>query len=291
MYRSVHRLLSVILTFTVMMLSSTAGYAEKVTWMTSHFPPISILKGDDKGTGYADLTMTYFLNRMAGFEHQVFPETNFPRALETIKREDGVCHPALLKSKERELFIEYSKPVYYNLPNHLIIHKDKVSLLEPHLVDGIVNFLSLAGDGALIGTVVAGRVYGPSVTEALRKIGKVDHISEVMQTNSSYKQLNAGWADYTVSYPAEVPFQLNTIEMKKNDLRYFPIHGMEGIVLGYFGCSKRKLGKKVIEAVNDLIDQSGSEPPWRAYYRRWLNESGKELFDRELKKFISSRRQ
>ncbi|MES9905498.1 MAG: hypothetical protein ABW168_22825 [Sedimenticola sp.] len=119
---------------------------------------------------------------------------------------------------------------------------------------------------------MAGRVYGPSVTEALRKIGKVDHISEVMQTNSSYKQLNAGWADYTVSYPAEVPFQLNSIEMKKNDLRYFPIHGMEGIVLGYFGCSKRKLGKKVIEAVNDLIDQSGSEPPWRAYYRRWLNE-------------------
>lgn len=250
--------------------STMPATAEKITWLTYHIPPLMIEKGEKRGMGFVDKTLTYFKRRLPGFRHEIVENVNIVRTFDLMKTEDGICAPGILKSAEREKFVRYSKPAYFIMGNHLIVRRDKLAMLKPRLSDGVADFGRLVQDPGLVGVFVAGRVYGSSVTRALAKIGETKHIVTALRAPSVFKQLKAGWVDYTVGYPTEVPFHLSAKTLASGDFLYFPIQGMTEVTLGYFGCSDKPHGRKIIAAINRLIDNAGSKPEWVRYTKNGL---------------------
>ena len=121
-----------VLLFTSFTLQASKPIA--IHWYYSDMPPAHITHGDFKNMGYADLTTQLFINNLPKYKH-VKTIANYSRSTANMKSKDNVCHASLLKSTDREKFVNYSLPVYILSSNKLFIHEKNHELIKPYLTD------------------------------------------------------------------------------------------------------------------------------------------------------------
>ena len=119
---------SLLFTATLMLFSSSLYANNAITWQTIHFPPLSILKGPDKGSGQLDHFLPYLQQQLPQYKHYN-AEVNWARIFKSIKHGKEICSNMVFKTAEREKIAIYTVPVAVALPFRIIMSKANKALI------------------------------------------------------------------------------------------------------------------------------------------------------------------
>jgi polar amino acid transport system substrate-binding protein len=271
----------------------TAAAADKphLTWIASASPPTHI---DDKraGPGIADETLDWFIARLPEFDHEVIVADSL-RLENMLATSDGICAAALVRSPERLAFTVFSKPVYWSEPPRLVANAAKAAEIDSHAdVRGAIDLPALIDDPRLSGGRLLGRSYSLGADRALNaakptaRLLLLTHARELdMLANSRF--------DWTISLPIHIAWWAQGFDSPSDRagdedtparttdaaIRFKfitrQIAGEPEELIGYMGCSNREIGRRAIAAVDRIIDDSGPNPPWTAFYLKWLDTDSK----------------
>lgn len=244
-----------------------------IHWLQSEMPPAHILEGEHKGTGYADLTMQLLIDSLTEYQH-IKVLANYKRSEKELATFDNRCHTALLKSPDRENFIEYSNATYVITANKLFVLPNKSALIEKYLTtDKKVKLAALLDNEPFILGVSSGAKYGAAIDKALQLPSSqdnlafrsaIDHYSGLSGMLQKYQRL-----DGFLGLAIENRYFQPPGETLSEDLVSYSIDGVDDYLLGYIGCSKSVFGKTLINKINKIIDAERNSKI-KNYYQSWL---------------------
>ncbi|WP_176216894.1 TIGR02285 family protein [Andreprevotia lacus] len=262
---------------------SVASRAEDstVTWLMPDYPPVTIIQGPEKGTGYADIFLRYFVERTPEYRHSI-EAASMSRVFGLMKQGQHVCHPSLLKTPEREAYVDFSDPVEFVLPHHIVVRSDRVARLAAYRnADGSIDVARLLKDGSLRMTYQEKRGYPPVVADALKAGAGQRHVIQTSADDDGpFRQLAGGWVDYIITYPDEVHWFAKRLKLPESvQFAYLPIAGLPEYVVGHVGCTKGPWGRKVVERVNAIVAKAGKRPIWVDAEARLLDPAAAKRFE------------
>lgn len=234
----------------------------QITWQMPDFPPVLIHQGPLKGTGYADVFLRYFIEKTPEFRHRI-EASSMSRVFGLMKQGQPVCEPSLLKTPERETYVEFSDPVEFTLPHHIVVRADRIARFQSYINKaGAIDLALLLSDLTLSTVRQEKRGYPALVQQAFNAAsGQKNLLLTSDDDQGPFRQIANGWIDYFIAYPDEVYWfdrQLGTA----TSFAYFPIAGLPEYVYGHVGCTKGAWGRQVIQRVNQVVAKAGPRPPW-----------------------------
>ncbi|WP_159876411.1 TIGR02285 family protein [Aquitalea denitrificans] len=252
-----------------------------VNWQMPDYPPVIITSGPYQGTGYADVFLRYFIERTPEFHH-VVQNSSMSRVFGLMKQGLPVCEPSLLKTAEREAYVDFSGPVEFVLPHHLVVRADRVGRLAAYRDGGgAVDIARLMRDTTLITVRQEKRGYPPPVLEAMTAAaGQKNLLLTSDDDEGPFRQLASGWVDYIISYPDEINWFSRKLQLPaEQKFVYLPIAGLPEYTIGYVGCTKSEWGRKVVRRVNEIVARAGKRPPWIDAEARWLDPEAARRYE------------
>lgn len=262
---------------------SLAG--DRITWLYSDFPPIFIDNGPLKGKGFVDYIVQLLVNELDDFDHD-FRQVNAKRMRIMLKAKEKACYPALLKSGDREAFIEFSTPATVMIPTCAIVPESKLNKFKPYLnKSGQFVFENAIAKSNLKVGITAGRSYGAPIDDILSKYKNNRNILENYDTNLTdilFSLMNSGKIDYVLGWPTEGQYYQKHSREKKS-LVCLPVKGMPGYILGYLGLPKNDWGKMVVSRINAILDKKAKLPEYHSAYEFWLDRISLERYRKYAK--------
>mgnify|MGYP001810510993 CR=1 FL=1 len=246
---------------------ATQSLAEKppLTWILSDFPPFIVTDGPSlPGEGFIDFTLRYLIERMPEYQHR-YEVAGIARSIGLMEQGAAVCHPALLRTAEREKIAAFSGPVHFVLSHMVVARRDRLERLSRHLNDaGQVELPQMLADPTLTTSLTEKRVFSPAIDKALAEAGPSRNRPTIgVRFDSPFLQLDAGWIDYIFAYPVEPGWYRKSGRISRDaDLVYLPVAGSEDYVLGGVACTRGEWGEAVIRRINAAVAAAGPRPPW-----------------------------
>jgi len=264
-------------------LSSVGAWADDqiIHWQMPDYPPVLIASGPHKGTGYADVFLQYFIERTPEYRH-VIESSSMSRVFGLMKQGELVCEPSLLKTAEREQYVDFSGPVEFVLPHHVVVRSDRMGRLASYRdAAGAVDIARLLRDASLTTVRQEKRGYPPVVLDAMKAVaGHKNLIQTSDDDNGPFHQLASGWVDYIITYPDEVNWYARQLTLPPSvKFVYLPIAGLPEYTVGYVGCTKSAWGKKIVNRVNEVVSSAGKRPPWIDAEAAWLDPEAAKRYD------------
>lgn len=256
---------------------------DTITWMEVDFPPFLIQDGEFKGLGYGDVGSAILRENLSQYQHEIVI-ANLSRQYKEYKEGNHVCTVGLFKNAEREEFMYFSIPVFFSLPNHLIVLKEKQEELggmsSVKLEDVLKNNLLVIGQSK-------NRSYSGEIDGVLSAYGNDKNTFKYESrgdfTSNFFRMLEKGRVDAIIAAPEEILYQaeklglrdkLASIAIEENSIQAW---------LSYVTCVKNDWGKQVIEDVNRVLLEKRPTERYRGAYERWLDDGRIEQY-RELYK-------
>lgn len=247
-----------------------------VIWARTDFPPFFIVRGDYGNQGISDNLIKTFSARISGYRHST-AEMTLGRMLDNAKKGIPTCHVALLKTPEREQFIDYSEPVMISYANGIITSADGLKRLG--MDQDQVQYVDL---GSLIGKKISisvhqGRSYSPVIDAAI--VSQRDNPDSIFQFKAGHqeqerliKQVLANRLDGFIARPEEVYFR----KFSSNEPSPLYLVGIEGQALvskGYVGCTKGDWNDRLLEQLNHLITLPDVREDIHRDHMKWLPDN------------------
>lgn len=223
-------------------LSAWSAMPQNVVWTRTDFAPYFILEGDAAGQGIADRVIKLFQQRIENYQHSE-EAMSLKRVLRSAREGQPFCHVALLKTPQREQFIEYSKPYMMNYANGLLTIKR--GLLEMGLDKDEpkgVDFAALAERPDITISVHDGRSYSPMIDDVIARnlaseTGALRLKTGKKEMSRLFRMMQIGRLDAIVARPEEGFFYAEAAKLNEplfflnvaNDVRYS---------YGRVGCAK-----------------------------------------------------
>lgn len=277
------------LAFTTPAHAQDNASAANITWYYSDFAPISIVSGASMGKGYMDRVLKLLAERLPGYHH-TFVQGNTMRKLSEIKQQQNTC-TEMLKTAERETYVEYSLPVHVILPNGVVTKRKNVPRFQPYMdVDGHLSLeKALQQTGMKLG-ISSGRSYSEGIDAALKKHSDQPNvITRAGQdlTRGLLQMLINDRLDYALMFPIEMTYITRELEITE-ELVFIPVVETPSYLVDYIGCPKNAWGKKVIREVNTVLEKSNqTEIP--AFYSYWLDGASRARHRHFLKLFYATK--
>lgn len=235
-----------------------------LTWVLNDFPPFIVVGGERPRSGFVDVMLDQLIARMPEYEHRV-EVSSIARALGLMEQGERLCHPALLQNEARLRVAVFSGPVQVVLPHHVIVRRDRLERLGPHLdASGAVRVDRLVADASLVTSITDHRAFPPIIERELARFPEATHLHRTGgQFIASFHQLAAGWIDYLFAYPVEPGWYLAQ-EARRTDVEFaaLPISGNQDFTLGYVACTRGAWGQQVVERIDAVVREAGPRPPW-----------------------------
>ncbi len=265
--------------------SGSISASTEVLWVESHFPPIVMTEGNFAGQGYTQLARQYFIERLPQFSH-TYSEGALRRFFELARQQDGVCYSGIIKTPERAEFLAFSDVVYVVPSHHVVVRRSEKARFTPLINEkGEIDLAALLADPNFTTSLNPERAFSPYIDSLIRQTLPASHIEQVVQTSASFQQLAMGWLDYAIAFMEEAYWHYP----KGNGVfAYFPIAHNPLWIVSHVACSDREIGRQLIAAVNEIVASAGENPPWQAFYRQWLDDTGRQRFDELLEQFLAS---
>jgi len=264
-------------------LSNSSAMAETptVNWQMPDYPPVIIANGPYQGSGYADVFLHYFIQRTPELKH-VVEYSSMSRVFGLMKQGQPVCEPSLLKTAEREQYVDFSGPVEFVLSHHLVVRSDRIARLAAYRdATGAVEIGRLMRDTSLITVRQEKRGYPPVVLNAMTAAaGQKNLIQTSDDDDGPFHQLASGWVDYIITYPDEINWFSKKLKLPQAvSFVYLPIAGLPEYTVGYVGCTKGPWGEKIVQRVNQIVAKAGKRPPWIDAEVRWLDPDAARRYE------------
>ena len=263
--------------FIVAALPSRSGYCgDEINWIYLGFPPVHIEEVPFANKGYGDFVLQLLIDNLEGYEHKRL-KCNIARALELLKDQAKVGHPAFLKRSDRDSYVEVSVPAYVLIPNGILVPSHQLSKFQPYINDEGKFLLekAITKSNLKIG-ISAERAYGDIIDKILMKHKNHKNIfinyDEAFLLKRLLIMMNAGRIDCIIGYPNEGQYYARQPEnnLKLNSL---PIEGMPDYFLGYIAFPKNKWGKSIVKKINSILKKNRDTTEYKAAYEFWLDEN------------------
>ena len=256
---------------------------ETVFWYISDFPPAYILTGPSQGQGMGDRRIQILAKRMPEFRHEIVvaPQSRF---MEMVKAKSNVCNAGLLKTPERETFMEFSAVPYGEaLPNGIITTRKRLDLFMPFLNNqGELRLDDFLASGKSRLGIIASRSFGAGIDAVLKKyaqrasiVPSSDHLSSRLMKLSNQNEFDA-----VIAYPTELLYLTRELGLDEKEFVFLPVAEEPQLTGAFIACSKSEFGKEVMAAINRLLADPVVQREIAAAYRAWLPKDAGEHFER-----------
>lgn len=259
-----------------------------ITWLHPIYPPVFMPKGPDKGTGILEQALPMLQQALPEYRHEVM-ETNMKRLLKTIEAGRFVCSNLLLKTPEREKFIAFSKPYILTHAYRIIVRaEDWQKFGRMTNQEGALSLAQLLETEGLRLGYSEGRSYSPPVNAVLKK--QATKQNSYKSTNSDLleallKMTARKRVDYTIGYPFEVTYLARQMNLKQAFVSYAIAESADTYV-AHVGCPNNAWGRKVIEAVNPVLERLRTDKKLYGAYMDWVDEpTGRQYENQVLRRF------
>jgi len=262
--------------------SADAGKRETISWYISDFPPSYILAGPSKGQGMGDRRIQIFTKRAPEYTHEVVvaPQS---RMMEMFKVKPNVCNAGLLKTAERETFMEFSAPYGEALTNGVVTTRKRMELFKPYLNEqGELRLDDFLASGKSRLGLIASRSFGNGIDAVLKKhasmasvVPSSDHLSSRL-----LKLANQNEFDAVIAYPTELRYLIRELGLDEKEFVFLPVAEEAPVTHAFITCSKSDLGKQFIAIINRLLEDPVVQQEVAAAYRAWLDDDSAARFDR-----------
>ncbi len=260
----------------LMIATLTPAFAQSETtinWYKPEFPPLSIVNGPHAGKGYSDRIEAYLIRKLDSYQHRV-TVAPFKRTLRDMKKGDNACSVTLLKNKEREAFIAFTRPARLLLPNSLIIRANEQPSLAPYRdASGKVSVDALISDGKLRLGYSDGRSYTKPLDSLIAK-----HRNRVNMIERHGKEgpkgllsmLVKGHIDAMFAQPVEAQFHGREMGIS-DQIAVLSLAEIKDYTIGYIGCSRTPWGEEVVARINDILETAVRTEEFRSFYEGFLD--------------------
>ncbi|MEQ8708016.1 MAG: TIGR02285 family protein [Rhodospirillales bacterium] len=244
-----------------------------INWYKPEFPPLSIVNGPHAGKGYSDRIEAYLIRKLDTYQHKV-TVAPFKRTLRDMKKGDNACSVTLLKNREREAFVAFTRPARLLLPNSLIIRASEQSGLAPYMNDaGKVSVEALITDGRLRLGYSDGRSYTRPLDNLIVKHRNRENMIERHGKEGPkglLSMLVKGHIDAMFAQPVEAQFHGR--EMGIGDqIAVVSLAEINDYTVGYIGCSRTPWGEEVVARINDILETAVRTEEFRSFYEGFLD--------------------
>jgi uncharacterized protein (TIGR02285 family) len=278
------KLLKYVCVFTIV-LSFSLSANEKLTndddiifWQTYHRPPDFFLTGPNEGTGFIQQVLKHIIEKLPEYDHEM-KLTTLARAIRDIKFEKTSCHPALVKSAEREEFMYFSKAAIFKPTNRIIAKKD---FFDDYLRDGGIDLREITEHKNFTFALIKGRSFTPDIDGVLAQYLNKENRFIISNTDLSptFEMIELGRVDATIAYPFEFNYYTQHHQLSKQRLETYPILGSPLFSIGYVACPKNEWGKKVITKINAALEELKPTKVFKdAFHSGWQSDQDNPSFE------------
>jgi uncharacterized protein (TIGR02285 family) len=248
---------------------------EVILWYVSDFPPSHILSGPQRGQGMGDRRIQIFTQQLSQFRHQI-AVAPFIRFIEAVKTEPNACNAGLLKTPEREAFIEFSAAPYGEaLSNGIITTRGRMALFTPFINEfGDLRLNDFLASGKARVGVIPGRSFGAGIDTVLKKYA--DRAAVVASTDHLATRLvmlaNENKFDAAIGYPTELRYLTRELGLDEQNFVFLPVVEEPPLLPAYIACSKSAFGRQVMAAINRALADVEVQNQITAAYIAWLDD-------------------
>ncbi|MBV2167510.1 MAG: TIGR02285 family protein [Bdellovibrio sp.] len=226
---------------------------------------------DHEAPGYLLEVHRLLVDKMPEYKHQVV-EVPFLRILEQMKKKKGTCTLMIIKTPERESFMEFGTPLFKGIPAGVIASRNNAKLIRYMTKSGVVDLDMMLKDKNINVGVITERYYGKKINESLVKIHGAQLIQKRRKNAAQeLKSMMAmGRLDVYLGFPFEVAFN--------SDFIFYPIKGNSELLQPSISCEKTAFGKAIIAKTEELRRKQGLDSEIEKIYTRYapLGAQGRE---------------
>lgn len=260
-----------------------------ITWYRAEFPPASIIHGTFKDKGHDNYLEEILKQKLKGYKHTVH-HANYGRILKQLATTNCCC-VTLLKTPEREKYIEYSRPTMVYLATGVIVLKSKINLISPFMdEEGYVSIEKLFKKTKLRMGISHGRRYGGMVDRIIDQNKNspriITHFKEDLLKSLLVKIEAEHPVDFTIGHSHELNWQVSNSNIGDN-FEFIPMRETPKYILSYIGCTKNEWGKKIIRKINKILGD-GIDPEYKRRYQSNLRPENVAIHDRYISEVFSS---
>ncbi|MCG8683980.1 MAG: hypothetical protein MI892_03830 [Desulfobacterales bacterium] len=268
------KLLVMVLCLTLM-LPALAVAKGRIMWMTTHWPPLMELSGKNNqviGGQYGN-QLKLLQQHLSKYDH-VNMSMTWNRFWHFVKKGERKCNCMAYKNDERKEFAQFSIPISFILPNHIVMRKETIKQLGNPLSLSLIDMML---DVRFRGLLIKNRSYSFDVDRILARYEKESNIDrEIIDEQTYIKMLAMKRMDYILEYPFVVN---DTVKKNLPELEgvfgYVPITEIAPFYYVYVACPKNEWGKSVIKDINMALRKLRPTPEFKNEMSRMF--TGEEL--------------
>ena len=196
--------------------------SNKITWIHADFPVATILRGPYAGKGTCDRLEQLISKELPEFTY-VSQVANYDRIIVELREQQPVLCACLVKTKEREKFIEFSEIAELSLPNGVILYKTEYKKFEPYIdKDGKVDLEKLIKDSDLKLGYARGRAFDGIIDQLITANAEHPNLygrSGIDEFQGLVEMMQHHRVDYIIGFPQEA-IHFGPKEMAKKELMF-----------------------------------------------------------------------
>ncbi|WII71564.1 TIGR02285 family protein [Bdellovibrio sp. 22V] len=260
-----------------------------IPWAITEWPPYYIVKGPYAGEGTIDRLKRLLQNKMPGYAFEDV-KSDSARIVDLWREGKNVCGGAMLKTAEREK-LAYFTALAFSLPHRYVLVTSR-----PQMLDELGSFTSLQDvlhNRKWKAVIVKDRSYGPL-------LDKIIHDNEsLLKENHFYgkfgegywpvlKMIHKGRYDYTVEFPVVVR-SFNEEVFPEKPLLSITLKEEAPSFVYYVACTKNEWGRKIIKAVDKVMQELASTEEYHKVVESWLEPAALKSGRKDLNEFYKKR--
>jgi uncharacterized protein (TIGR02285 family) len=250
-----------------------------IDWQVFGSPPNYILDGPARGQGALDRSLREVaIPMLPEFDHRIH-EVPYRRLEVNMRIQPTACVLGLLKTPERETYMQFSRPLLPALTGlGVLIRRDHLQALKSALTEtrqlSLKRLLSM--DNVRLG-LAPGRSYGPTVDELLQTAPgsvQLQGVSTSTPLRNLVEMTLLGRVDVTLLFPQEVRYLQDTEGRKFPDLVFLPLEEQSTSTAAHAACAKGPAGEQIIGKINAAMTRPEAQAKLAAIRRNLQIDAG-----------------
>jgi uncharacterized protein (TIGR02285 family) len=263
--------------------SEATGDPKKIIWMKSHYPPYYITEGPNVGKGIADNVEKLLQKELVGYQHDS-AIANWRRVLKEIKAGNNVVSLTLLKTADRQKFIEYSILTSLTPANGICVRVDDVRFGD---TTNISLRKLLENKNIRIG-IMHGRAYGKGIDDLIKEYQGSANIH--IRTSGDGAEglvllLIKKRIDVVICYPYESTW-VGRRHGVLGRIKQLRVQEVKPLNYSYSGAPKTDWGRKVIKDINDVYKKHNILQKTSTALEPYLDEDTVKWYREEIRKLM-----
>ncbi len=219
-------------------------------WLSLHWPPLMILKGENAGEGRMDKAVALYKKALPQYIH-IDKVMNWARFWTSVKHGENICTPLALKTPKHRDQLHFSLPVGISPTHRIYMKKSNIERLgNPKSI----SLAQLVQDSTLKTIIQVERSYTPQLDTIFNEYrDSSNFIVRVHTTEQLMGMLELDRITYLVEYPSVFSYYSPRYITDKSEIGSIAIDEIKPYTLYYLGCTANEWGKETVREIDEML--------------------------------------